>query len=136
MLNTEVKRIDVVAGIVRRNQDILIALRPKQLHKGGYWEFPGGKIDHRETQFQALQRELSEELGITVTEATFFQDIRFDYPEKSVHLYFWEVFAFDGEPSGQEGQEVRWVALKDIADYQFPEANQAIVDALLAGLNE
>ena len=79
-----------------------------------------------------MKREIDEELAINIGSAALWKDIRFDYPEKSVHLFFWKVQHFHGEPKGAEGQEVRWVKRGDLGLYEFPEANQPIVDALLA----
>ena len=57
-------------------------------------------------------------------------DIQFDYPEKSVHLFFFEVTEFEGQPKGLEGQSIRWVSKNELIDYQLPEANIPIVQML------
>ncbi|PWW05844.1 mutator protein MutT [Mangrovibacter plantisponsor] len=57
-------RVEVVAAIIVNNGKLLLAQRPPQGDQAGLWEFPGGKIEPGETQPQALQRELHEELGI------------------------------------------------------------------------
>eukprot|EP00903_Cladosiphon_okamuranus_P004470 g4468.t1 len=108
---------------------ILIAKRPQHLHKGGLWEFPGGKISAEETVAIALARELWEELGIEVdpAQAEYLFAIHWSYPEKDVRLEICLVDAFDGEPTGKEGQMVRWVAVDELGDYEFPEANAEIV---------
>src|ERR1700761_4805324 len=57
--------IDVVAGVVRREDGrVLITQRLPDDTLGGYWEFPGGKVDPGEELPAALHRELTEELGI------------------------------------------------------------------------
>ena len=57
----------VVAGVLEDAAGrVLIAKRPEHKHHGGYWEFPGGKLDPGETAALGLVRELREELGITV----------------------------------------------------------------------
>jgi 8-oxo-dGTP diphosphatase len=124
--------IEVAAGIILRDEQVLIAKRPNDKHKGGYWEFPGGKIEYQESPEAALFRELTEELNIVVKQSKPFSQIQFDYPEKRVLLSFFLVTEFSGEPQGLEGQEICWVAIQDLVNYQFPEANQPVVDKLIA----
>jgi len=129
---TEVKRVHVVAGIVRDAQGrILISRRHEHLHQGGLWEFPGGKVEAGESVHDALARELHEELALTVIDAEPFQQIRHDYPDKSVLLDFWLVTEFEGAARGVEGQPVEWVDVAALRDYEFPAANVPIVDALI-----
>ena len=127
------KRIHVVAGIIW-NEDgskVLISLRPDHLHKGGYWEFPGGKVEQGESLEEALARELYEELRVSFSESSHFKQINFDYPDKKVKLDFFEVFGFTGSAYSSEGQEWQWVPVNQLPDYHFPEANQPVVDELL-----
>jgi 8-oxo-dGTP diphosphatase len=127
--------VHVAVGVILDGQRrILIALRPEQIHQGGLWEFPGGKVEADETVQQALVRELSEELGIEATHFRSLLDIRHDYGDKVVLLDVWWVDQFCGEPEGREGQPIRWVLPEDLSNYPFPEANRAIVDAVQAAL--
>lgn len=123
--------IRVAAGIVVRGDDVFIALRSKDKHQGGCWEFPGGKVELGEEPELALARELEEECGINVLRSELFQLIRHDYSDKSVELHFFLVSDFAGEPHGKEGQEVAWVKRSNLTRYTFPEANVPIVEALL-----
>ena len=129
--------IHVAAGVIYHNDhpnQILIAKRPQHLHQGGLWEFPGGKIRPDETTYQALQRELSEELGIEVIEAQPLMKVRHNYTDKQVLLDIWTVTSFQGQGAGMEGQECRWVKLKELlsnsSDYPFPDANKPILEKL------
>lgn len=126
------KRIHVVAGIIY-GQDgrLLIAKRPDHLHKGGLWEFPGGKVDDGESAREALVRELHEELAIEVVHCRPFTEIHHDYPDKHVFLDFWKVTTFNGQPHGNEGQPIEWVTLDQLTEYQFPEANEPVVTKLV-----
>lgn len=124
-------RIHVVAGVIlNATGDVLLALRPKNKHKGGLWEFPGGKVEAGESPRDALARELEEEIALAVEQAEPFLMIDHDYGDKHVTLDVWRVTQFSGTPHGREGQEVAWVPIVELANYQFPEANAAIVTAL------
>ncbi|MFK8079203.1 MAG: 8-oxo-dGTP diphosphatase MutT [Granulosicoccus sp.] len=127
------KRVDVVAGIIFNSQrtHVLLALRKPDQHQGNRWEFPGGKIEPDETQEEALKRELLEEINLSVESCTHRQTLEHHYTDKHVRLHFRDVTAFTGTPRGCEGQQLDWVALEDLADLSFPEANQPIVDALV-----
>lgn len=122
--------VEVAAGVIfDKAGRVLIAKRADHLHQGGFWEFPGGKLEPGETSRQALDRELYEELGITVQTADPLIQLRHDYPDRAIHLDVWRVDEFTGEPHGQEGQPVRWVAKESLLEYDFPAANQPIVTA-------
>ncbi len=131
--------IHVAVGvIVNPKKEICISLRQKGQHLAGCWEFPGGKIEPDESTFQALKRELHEELGLDVLSSIPLITINFEYPEKHVCLDVHTVTEFSGEAIGKEKQEVRWVLPQDLKKYTFPEANKAIIDAILrveAGLH-
>ncbi len=118
----------VAVGIVlnERNQ-ILIAERQSHQSQGGLWEFPGGKIEQDETAFDALKRELAEEVGIEVVAANHFLEIEYDYHEKKVFLNVWRVTSFLGEPRGAEGQVIRWASLHELDQFAFPEGNKEII---------
>jgi len=123
--------LNVAVGIIK-NQfgEILISQRSKQAYQGGLWEFPGGKLESGESSYQALKRELFEELGITILSAKPFLEITHQYADLSVFLDIFVVDAFHGEPKGMEMQAIKWVAISDLKQYQFPAANKKIVDTL------
>lgn len=127
MPTIEAKVVRVAVGVIRREKLVLISKRPKHLHKGGMWEFPGGKVEMGESLEEALARELKEELGIAIGPIQQLFDIDWAYPEKRVKLEICLVDQFSGEPRGVEGQPVKWVSADQLSDYQFPEANQEIV---------
>ncbi|MBR9789721.1 MAG: 8-oxo-dGTP diphosphatase MutT [Vibrionaceae bacterium] len=127
------KRIHIVAAIIF-NQDksqIFITKRPDDKHKGGFWEFPGGKVEPEESVEQAMIRELEEEVGIKVTEQSLFEHLEYDYPDKSLKFDFISVTAFEHKPYGKEGQEGRWVDIKCLPEYAFPEANVPILERVV-----
>ena len=127
------KRVEVVAGVIfnPKRTHVLVALRKPEQHQGDRWEFPGGKLESGESAKAGLDRELLEEIGIKVLSSESRATVEHQYPDKHVCLYFWDVTQFTGEPTGCEGQELRWVALTELNSLRFPDANQPIVDALV-----
>jgi len=125
------KLTHVAVGVVQNAKaEILITKRPGHLHQGGLWEFPGGKLEQDEDVFDALQRELKEEVGITIDSAEPLIQIPFHYPDKSVLLDVLCIKAFSGTATGLEGQALQWVPQSQLAEFSFPLANQAIINAL------
>ncbi len=78
----------VAAGIIRKDQRILIARRPPGKHLEGLWEFPGGKQEDGETIRECLVREIREELDILVEPVSLVMTSAHEYPDKHVVLYF------------------------------------------------
>ncbi len=124
------KVVEVAVGVIKQDNKIFISKRADDLHQGGKWEFPGGKREANETIEQALSRELQEEIGIHVTKQRPLMVIEHDYGDKKVRLDVRVIEAFSGQASQQEGQLAMWVEIKDLANYHFPKANQAIIAKL------
>ncbi|OWT75619.1 MULTISPECIES: Nudix family hydrolase [unclassified Achromobacter] len=104
------KILDVAAGLILRGDgQLLLGQRPEGKPWSGWWELPGGKLEPGETVLQALARELEEELGIRVTEATPWVTYVHVYPHTTVRLAFCRVTQWEGEPRGLENQQLRWV---------------------------
>lgn len=122
--------VHVVAGVMTKNAEILVARRPQHLHQGGLWEFPGGKVERGEYPEQALRRELFEELGISVTAARPLIRVHHQYSDKTVLLDVWQVTDWQGEAHGVEGQAVQWCSPEILATKEFPAANYPILKAL------
>jgi len=128
---SEAGLIAVAAGILRDSRGrILIAQRPAGSHAGGFWEFPGGKLQPGETPAQALQRELHEELGVAVEAVVPFMTHRHEYPERVVELHVFLVEGYSGEPRGVEGQPLRWVSVAELPATDLLPADQPIAAAL------
>lgn len=127
------KRVWISAGIILNDSkdSVFITRRPAKAHKGGFWEFAGGKVEQGETAEQAVIRELHEEVGIEATALEHFMALEHDYPEKALKFDFFLVTSFEGEAFGKEGQPGEWVALSNLRDYTFPEANEVVLDKLM-----
>jgi 8-oxo-dGTP diphosphatase len=125
------KIVEVAVGVIKRDNKIYISKRADDLHQGGKWEFPGGKREDHETIEQTLARELSEEIGIQVTQQSPFMLIEHDYGDKKVRLDVRLVENFEGVPSHLEGQKSQWVDINNLSQFTFPDANKVIIDKLM-----
>ncbi len=129
--------VRVAAGVILNSarDQVLLSWRLPRLHQGGLWEYPGGKIEPGESPESALARELVEELGIKVTEQSLLSVVSHDYGDKTVELHFYVVTHFEGVPIGQEGQPVQWCPVLELAERDFPAANQGVAKQLVAWLS-
>ncbi len=101
--------IEVAAAVIERPDGAyLLAQRPAGKVYAGYWEFPGGKVDPGESAAQALEREIHEELGITVVRAYPWISRVHVYEHGTVMLNFFRVVEWRGEPHGRENQAFAW----------------------------
>ena len=123
--------LHVVAGVIYNSENkVLITCRPEHVHQGGLWEFPGGKVEQGETALEALNRELHEEIDITVQQARPLIRITHAYPDKTILLDIWQIEKWQGKPYGCEGQEMAWCSLNDLKNKQFPVADIPIIKAI------
>jgi len=125
-------RIRVAVAVIIQHGKVLIAKRHPDLHQGGKWEFPGGKIESGESESDATIRELREELSITATVLTPFMEVDFDYPDKQVSLKVWLVTDFSGIVQGAEGQATKWVSVAELQQHTFPAANYPILKKIIS----
>lgn len=123
--------LQVVTGILKNAQSqVLIACRPPSVISPGLWEFPGGKVEPKETLLDALIRELDEEIGVSVANAKPFMTLEHDCPKRPLVLNCFEVLSYKGEPYGKEDQQVCWANISALTAYDFLKANAPIIKAL------
>jgi 8-oxo-dGTP diphosphatase len=124
-------QIQVVAGAIPDSLGhVLITKRPDNVHQGGLWEFPGGKVEAGETPVEGLVRELNEELGIRVLSLRPLIRVHYDYADRRILLHVHRVSAFAGTPYGREGQRIAWVDPDDMDPGTFPAADRPVIAAL------
>lgn len=104
---------EVAVGILFRSTDgaFLLTSRPVGKPYAGYWEFPGGKLEVGESVLEALKRELQEEIGIQIEEASPWKQELFDYPHAVVSLNFCKVTQWVGDIEMREQQDFSWSQL-------------------------
>jgi 8-oxo-dGTP diphosphatase len=121
-------RLRVVAGVLRRDDTILVTRRPDRPGRPGQWEFPGGKVEPGEGEEDALRRELAEELGCEVRVGVLLLRHAHSYPDLHVELAFYACALPPGaEPQAIGVAELAWAPIGTLATYDFLEADRAVL---------
>lgn len=126
--------IPVTAAIILQNNQVLAARRAPHKHMGGYWEFPGGKIEIGETPEQSLARELLEEMGITVQVGEHFYTNQHDYGEKQIMLTAYFCSWLEGDLTLNDHDTIKWCASNALLSLDWAPADIPIVQALVAAM--
>ena len=125
------KRVLVVAAVVRRGGRILITRRHPGGPLGGLWEFPGGKVEPGESEPEALRRELVEELGCDISVGPLLFRHAHDYPHIHVDLAFYGcAMAAGDEPRCLGVAEIAWAAPDRLSEFPFCPADVAVLERL------
>ena len=119
----------VLAAVIERDGHFLMTRRLEGTHLAGKWEFPGGKCEPDETHEACLLRELGEELDVQSEIGEEIFTVEHAYPERTVRLHFRRA-TLSGDPSPQQGQEMRWVARADLRSLDLPEADRGLIELL------
>jgi len=111
---------------------VLLAQRPDGKSMAGLWEFPGGKVEPRETPEAALVRELHEELGIETWDSCLAPLTFASHGYDDFHLLM-PLFAcrkWRGIPQAREGQRLAWARKTELRDYPMPPADIPLIAIL------
>ena len=130
---TEQKPILVVAGILRRDDRILICQRRRSDAYGLQWEFPGGKVEDGEQLPGALRRELEEELTIQADVGAEVFRLRHHYPDRYVEVVFFALENYRGEVRNQVFEAIEWAPRARLPQYNFLEADRELVNRISKG---
>jgi 8-oxo-dGTP diphosphatase len=126
----------VVAAVIEREQRILICQRRGGRH-AYKWEFPGGKIEPGEDSRSALVRELREELAIEAVIGALLHTETVRYSSgPAIHLEFFHVTDFSGEPLNLEFEQIVWERRGNLPQYDFLEGDIEFVKKLTAAANQ
>ena len=125
--------IRVIAAVISRGERLLVCQRPLEKRHGGLWEFPGGKCELGETDFEAAHRELSEELGVSVT-AVGEEEFAVLDGGSPFHIAFVPVMV-EGEPTCHEHLALSWEFPENLLSYALAPSDRRYVSFKL-GANE
>lgn len=116
--------IDVVAGLIYKDNNVLIAKRlTGDSNVFDKWEFPGGKVEPNETDEHAIEREIEEEFELKIKAKKYITNNICEYPTKIVNLKLYECEYVSGELKLHDHSEYKWVNPKDITNYNLAPAD-------------
>ena len=121
---------EVVAALIWDGDRFMICQRPAHKARGLLWEFVGGKLEPGETREQALVRECREELAVTVSVGDLFMELVHEYPDLTVHLSLFHAAIASGVPQRLEHNDIRWITVDEIPQYEFCPADEEILRKL------
>jgi 8-oxo-dGTP diphosphatase len=127
------KPILVTAGIIVRDDEILICQRHCSDPYGLQWEFPGGKVKDSEELEASLRRELREELDIEAAIGEEVYRLRHRYPDRYVEVIFFRVDSYRGEVANRVFEAIEWAPRNQLAEYNFLEADRELVERIAEG---
>lgn len=122
--------IPVSAGILKKDNLILVGQRPENHTLAGLWEFPGGKIELGESPEQALARELDEELGIVAEVGELKIACTHSYSDVGIIILFYEILFWKGEPKTKHHINLKWVTPAELPQLKIPDANRKNLDRI------
>jgi len=123
--------VNVSAGIFICSDMILIASRSKRKIYSDCWEFPGGKLENNESPYNALRREIKEELSIEVKSALLFDRYLYQVEKLQINLNFFYCKQWFGEFIPLDGQNLKWVSRKDILNFKTLPSNERVIKKIL-----
>lgn len=124
---------EVVAALIWAGDKFMICQRPEHKARGLLWEFVGGKVEPGETKERALIRECKEELNVTVAVHEVYMEVTHEYPDLTVHLTLFQAEIAEGTPKKLEHNDIRWITVEEIPNYDFCPADDVIL-RMLQGL--
>lgn len=120
--------IEVVAGVIYKNNKFLIAQRNLKKDQGGMWEFPGGKVERNESYKSALIREIKEELNANIEVNEYLGESIHHYPEKDIKLIFYKVKLLSEKVELLEHENCQWITKEEKDKFEFAEADNVVFD--------
>jgi len=123
----------VTAAILIKDDQILIAKRKANDQLANKWEFPGGTIEGKETPEECLKREMKEEFGIEVKVQEYLGESIYHYDHGSIKLLAYRTYWESGDIEPKVHDEIQWVSLDKLDNYQFAPADVPFVERLRSG---
>ena len=118
------------AVLENKDSEILISSRRKKNYLKSYWEFPGGKLMNGENFYQAIKRELFEELSINSLKLEHFCFTKYSYSKFYLIMHAFKINKWHGNITSLDGEKLKWVNKKTLKKSKLLHGNSEIVKLL------
>ena len=125
--------IKVVACVLLKNKKVLVSSRPPKKIYSDFWEFPGGKLEINEKDIEALQREMTEELSINISQkkTSLLDHYLYSFNNFIIDIKFFMCLKWIGEIIPLENQDLKWVDLSEMKKIKFLPSNKRILKKII-----
>nr|WP_320016054.1 A/G-specific adenine glycosylase [uncultured Desulfobacter sp.] len=130
MAKKKVPTVHIAAGIVKKNGKVLITRRKLDGLLGGLWEFPGGKVEPKESPEQACIREIREETGIETGNLQFLTRIFHAYTHFKIEMDVFFCDYISGQVTLNGPIDHKWVRVDQLHQFPFPRANLKFMELI------
>lgn len=116
--------VKVVAALIKKDNKILIARRSTGDESLlGKWEFPGGKVEPGENEYQAIEREIKEEFELNIKAMKFLTNNVFNYPTKTVDLRLYSCEYVSGNFKLHDHSAYKYIDKSELLNYDLAPAD-------------
>ena len=122
--------IKVVAAVIEKDGRFLLCKRGPGGNCPFLWEFPGGKIEEGETPFDAIIREIREELSVEIEPEEIFLEYPFSYPDREIYFYFIRAKITFGEIKPTFHVDTKWLLPNELGFLEYCPADLSTVKKL------
>ena len=131
---SSIKRIEVVAAVIRDAQGRIYATQRGYGDWKDWWEFPGGKMEPGETPEAALQREIREELATEIGVEALLCTVEYDYPKFHLTMHCYWCHVLSGSLTLTEHEAARWLAKDELESVRWLPADAGVLEMIKSTL--
>ena len=124
------KSVDVVAAVIKKDNLFLIANRSFEANSSGLWEFPGGKVEKKETFVSALIREIQEELSLKIQVGDKITSIDLKTSDKNISVHYFYALILSGQIILNVHSEFKWVERNQLDSFKYIDGDRYVLKYL------